>query len=323
MKYQISKSKILISFSSIILFFLLFPFPKFKNNFIWEAVTDSLHIPVFFTVFIFIYLTSSTLPNKLISIFSSKNINIKSSILIFTISISILIEIIQPIFQRSFSVKDIISNSLGAILAYLVITLTTEKKENFKNISLLALLLCTSSLFVGLPIREAFQVLEDRKVSMPILYNPLTRLKLIASGLHGAKIKYIEYVLSNKPALNYTQVIPSERNWSGVEIELGESDWTVNTPSFLDIELKNLNSIDITLGLRIDDDEDSSAFDSRFNKNIILTSNESKVISIPLSEIIDNVTARKFNIQAVTRILIFTLPGEPSGAFGLGAVYLR
>ncbi len=279
------------------LFLLLFPFPEGQTTFNLDTTFDAFHLPLFFILNIILIKISSTK--------FSKNIHIALICSLALFFAGLLIEIIQPYFDRSFSYKDITTNFLGVLLSYLTLSKTPKKSMLIKITSIFALA------FITIPIYYSYSLYNERIQSFPKLFDPASELAQIAKPTYKSTLK------ENQSC--GLLVIPSSQNWSGVEINFGYSDWSKY--SLLRIQLQNPNDSPISLALRIDDNGDNTAYESRFNETVNIAANESIKVEIPLSYIINSIKTRSFNLKSMDRALIFPL--NSSNPFCLGTIDLK
>lgn len=286
-------------FIYLILFFvfvLLFPFPEVKSTFNWNSTCDALHLPLFFTAcyLLYQYLKTNT----------KKPLNLQPKHIAFLIFLAgLTIEIIQPLFSRGFSIKDITTNFFGTLIFYLYVS---QKRGLLTFTALLA------SCFVLIPIFNDYKLYQKRLISFPILFDPSTVLIKAAESSFDSK-------LTTPSKTCELEIVPSKKKWSGVKINMGYSNW--ERYRTLAIALKNPKDSPMNLGLRIDDDGDSKEFENRYNSDIYLPANSNIELEIPIASISKKVTARKFNLTKIKRILIFAT--DSNKEYCLGKIQLK
>lgn len=232
------------------------------------------------------------------------NLPLVSSLLLFIAGICI--EIIQPFFDRGFSLKDISVNFLGILISYFYLS---DHKNKFK-------LLIYTSIFsvvaVSIPIYNSYLLYQYRLSSFPILFDPSNDLFELAQSSYESKLSF------NEPDCGM-KVSPSEIEFSGVRIDLGFSNW--KKFKYLMINLTNPNDTILELALRIDDSGKSEEFDSRYNDKIQIQAHQEINLLVPLTQIERKVTARKFNLESLDQALLF--PANSANPFCIGKIELK
>jgi hypothetical protein len=276
-------------------FLLLFPFPESETTFNWNSTCDALHLPLFFILNIGLY-------NLLKKLFLNKiEPAITSSLFVFILGL--LIEIIQPYFNRGFSFKDIGVNLLGVFLSFLYVS-------NHKKI--LPFATAFSLLAVGIPIYNSYQLYKYVISSFPIIFDPNTVLLELASPVFESDL------IHNGADCDF-KVVPSKSEYSGIKIDLGYTNWT--NFKYLKLEIRNPNDEILDLTLRLDDNGDIEEYNSRYNDAISIGPKQTLALEIPLSIIERHVTNRKFNLQSMSQALIF--PSNSAMAFCVGKINLK
>lgn len=282
----------------IFLFLLLFPFPEFHTTFNWNSSCDALHLPLFFAAtFILHCILKKHVPHLL-------NPSLTSALTLFIVGI--IIEIIQPFFDRGFSIKDIGVNILGITCCYFYISDHKNKKKLLTYSTILSLIA------VSLPIYNSYLLYRHRISNFPVLFDPSTELFELASPTFKSKLDF------NIPNCGML-IEPSKIEYSGVKIDLGYSNW--KDFKYLVISLTNPNDIVLELALRIDDSGNNKEFESRYNDVININPYQKVNLEIPISQIEKRVTAKKFNIQSLDQALLF--PANSAIPFCIEKMELR
>ncbi len=265
-----------------------------------DPLCDALHFGAFF-------IFTAGLRHYLISR-GSENFAATLSSAGFMSLATVLIEMIQPFVGRSASIQDVGYGICGVFFAVSTLWVFSQKRTPIifiigGGVALfmqIALLMPSASAYRSLKISDKqFPLLADFEHPLELklfegaTYNaaPFARVGGIAtSGLHSLWVQ-------------------TSAGVNNLRFDARYKDWTSrNTFGF---EVYNPNTQRFRLHLRIDDDEDCSDHEDRYNSSFLVDQGWNRV-RIPLSDIAAGPENRSLNISAIRQILFFTKPkGTP------------
>ena len=249
------------------------------NWFFWGPFFDAGHYPLFFIC---------TIIGLRISTFLPKTTPrwLRQPYLPLTVFV-ILVEFIQPFFERSASIVDVQNGLLGIAAAGMV-------SQNFKrarsNLMRFLILACAGALIIPLlwPTRGSFHAIQWRKNNFPVLakfIDPQEAMlwgELEPKSAQFKKFSSIRFVRSSSLVGNHGLLVSTDTgHYAGVGYSAGDIDWS--NYGELELLVVNPKNDPFELYLRIDDDNRrSNQHSGRFNRRIILSPGTNK-ISIPIS----------------------------------------
>ena len=279
---------------------------------------DTSHMVLFAAISLSIYKTLQY----------SKKFFLSSSILTIVISFTliILIEIIQPIIDRTRSIEDVLFGMIGVLISVFWCKYS-PRITKFTHKIIFAASLVMVSIIAGNNALLEWYAVYWRDQNMPVLgtfeNNIETKLWLAYGGSENKKTTAHRIKINNKTnnkiqsyALRITTV-PGQ--WSGVVYHAGDLDWSIFQVLSFDI----FNPEDAyNLGMRIDDSGPSNEYGQRYNRKIEVK-NGWNTFRIPLEEIENNVSDGDFNSQQIRKLLIFAGADDPERRFYLDNVRLK
>jgi hypothetical protein len=266
---------------------LLIPFPNFIDELIMEPLTNIFHLPIGFTGVLLIHYFLNADGAKIPSPFSGA----------FTLLCAGLIEILQEFVGRSASFEDIFITFWGILAGIATIELLSDKTEKKRPYFILLSISTLIGLLVSIPpIFSGYALYNMRESYYPVLLQASTGLPKLC-----IPVEYTQLSINPQPdcAIRISS-IPDQ--WSGFELPVGYKNW--EHFNSIEIEVSNLSDKETTFLVRIDDSEDSTEIDMRFQISFSLTQNEKKTFSILIEEIPPSVTGKKFNLQEIERLLL-------------------
>lgn len=285
MKQKLAQNKQISLFGLILTLLLLhlLPFKSDFNALLMQNIFDAGHFFIF-SIFSFALTIITNLNHK------DKNYFLNKFRILTLVLLSIFfLEGIQPYFERSGSLGDIIHGAIGAITGTYAIDFYQRSKIGFCSFVLFA------SIASFLPAIEIAYALFQAKERFPIIFDfdkdyekhfikTISPLEKISLNLANSKIE-----IETEPNL-----------WSGIELYPTLNNWQ----GYKNLEIYLSAEENIELGLRIDDNQNCEDFYQRFNKKLNLSKKEN-IIVVPIKEIEESPKDRKLKINAISRIMIF------------------
>lgn len=278
----------------LLILLVFFPFPEFRNNLLWGPISDSVHI--FLGVLIcFIY-------TKIITLKANLVFNSKYSSVILAILTALIIEIVQPIFDRSASFHDFWLSAIGSLCLFYYLNF---KYRYLVVVGIVAVVSATVPIFHGYRLGRA------RASQFPVIVrgnSPLNEL--------------IETTIDSTQEINFSgcsSLFLPKSKYSGIEIPLGLQDWSGYKS--LIIEVNNLSDEKINLGLRIDDKRKYPSYYERFNRHLNLEIGLNSIV-IPIEDISSCIQQDKFDLENVRKIFLFSIDDTSVSAVCVRSIML-
>lgn len=217
------------------------------------------------------------------------------------------IELIQPLFSRSSSSRDFLLGFLG-ILAAIIGSLLWQSFETRLYRFVYGAALIVLSLIIFFPAASKLETLLWASRVFPLLANFETPEELDFWRLNQSALKNKssfaesdEFASSGRKSL---RVALRGSDWPGI-IYRGAKDWR----GFSQLEFEVFNpGPPFKLGVRVDDYEDCSSHDNRFNQMLDIE-NGRNILQIPLAEIRSGPRKRSLDMGAISQ-LVFFMPEE-------------
>ena len=261
------------------------PLGESLHSAFWSAVSDGIHLPLFFILIVLVNIPLRPfLPglwSRLAAIFAVALIG------------AVVIEIIQPYFGRSKSLVDVENGMIGTILGMGLIALSeTRLKPQKKWWALLALATAGGTFYVFWPALNYWQLEKLQAERFPTLTGFGSELEQLAwEPYGGATVSYkyeIEFLFGGK-SFSGAELVPPKRSWRPYRL--------------LSIDFEPPTS-DTSVWIRIDDNGKCEEINDRFERRIQLDAVRHNV-EIPLEEIENQPTGRKLNLDSIKRVLLF------------------
>jgi len=293
---KINKNQLLlitgaICFSSL----LLIPFPVGPNRFFWQEFFDAGHVVLFFflTIALFkvIRLKRETKKNKIIII------------ALTTFSISVFLEALQPLFERSWSLEDLFLGILGIFSAFVFLN----------NILLGMILFIIFQIFGALPAIYAAQAIIWRNKNTPLIaeFETDTEMPMWKGIISRDKSIYNSGAFSLKVEGD---------EYSQAKYTAGFQNW--NNFKALHFSVFNPNDFVAKISIRIDDNEDCSEFSQRYNQSFSINKGWNP-IKIPIGNIKKTPSGRELNTSKISRIYFFSYGKSKMKTFYLDSIKLE
>ena len=288
------------------LLFSPLPFSSYRP--LTKALLDVGHIPLF------VVLTAA------ISLLLPERRNKLRDILAVVILIVLFTEFAQQLTGRSLSLRDMINDLYGAIIALLGLWAWKNRRDAFcpSLFVIAATMLLTVSLQRSL---YEFRVEQWRKLRMPILsdFEDERDMQLWSPLMFGNdNSASMERLHDEFNGSHLLKVVTSKARWAGVEYDAGLMSWA--DYDFLLISFLNPGK-QVRLTVRIDDDGDTQDYTSRFNQTFEIVPGASIVV-IPIEDIKHGPKTRELNLRKIKRLLLFS-PEHSSQTFLIDRVSLE
>lgn len=228
-------------------------------------------------------------------------------------------EIVQPYFGRSRSGVDILHGLVGVALGLFAARAHFDGRIIRRRAAWI--LVVAVSVLAAVPAIRAWAAIDFRRRALPMLgdferrteleywtpqgygeHGPPTLSRSSEGATHGAHA-----LLVDAPA----------GDWMGVQMEVGDLDWTSWETLVFDIETDR----SLTLQVRIDDDGDTSWYGSRYEQ-VFQIEGSGDTVRIPLAEAAAGLE-RPVDTGAVRRMMLHLGEGSPPTRFVLDHVRLE
>lgn len=316
--------------------FIRFPDSAYRGLIL--TTFNFLHFPAFFVLY-FIIARALRFPAQLG----------KFGPILTTISIAMLLELVQPLLHRSATWIDVFVSSAGALTAFWLIRLKTRWYYAGKQRAywveaacfLLAFSLCCFKLLK--PVYSATYILAAKHSAFPELSAhraPLGYLNwfpLPEGTQQTAKLKIVTCPTFSEPSRSEASssgssrnstptpppeqcvaVKPVQKSWSGLAQILGFDSWE----KYDSLELEILSEKKGSLILRIDDTDSGPNYGDRFNRQILLQQGLTRV-SIPLTALKQLPKRMPLRLNKIRKLYLFIAPTETPEPFYLRRIFLR
>lgn len=312
---QVSTRTVVLALALLaILSFLPLPngdFPGF-----WHAFMDSGHMPAFAGLTLLFYFRSAQAQTR----------TLRESLLLSAITalgIALLIEIIQPYFDRSRSLDDFAAGATGTLFAIGGILLWRFTPLRLWRVSY-GIACTVAALFLAIPMFLEGAALVWQRANFPLLadFESHAQLRLWHAYPQREDTTAARASLARDFSSDGTQALLVDTlpgTYSGVVYSANGFDWSPYRTLAFDIFTPEPP---FDLNLRIDDDRPCTDFDDRYNAALSLRSGWNS-IRIPLAQIESAPRTRLLNLRAVRRMLLFTLPQREPRVFYLAHLRLE
>ncbi len=277
------------------LLLMLYPFDIGKNRLVWDRICDAGHFSLMLVV--------GLLLNRVIRRRSWAKKYGPLVIVFAGIFLAILVEVVQPYFRRERSAMDALFGSLGSIGAVVLISgfrLTFSRSRAIYSLAICGVL----QLLLLLPVIPAWKALQWRDEHFPVLADfeepeQLLMWEPIDETDTTMKVSTVRSSQGSRSLL----VESAPYTWGGVEFRGSEQH--AETFSNLVFDVFSPSVPPLPFEVRIDDDQDCSVFENRFNRTFTLKSGWNSV-RIPVAEIEHGPRDHLLHLHHIRRILFFT-----------------
>lgn len=264
-----------------------------------KAVLDAGHVPLFFMLTIAVALLLPRGRSRPAAV-----LGIIFLIVLFT-------ELAQQYTGRTFSLRDIISDMLGAVLAVVGLWAWKRRRGAFAPSVFFILAVFVCGLSLARPLQR-YKTQIRREMLLPVLsdfddpedldfWRPLD-----SGGGESASIRRLE-----RHGRGMLEVSTSSERWAGVEYDAGLASWKGH--EFLELDLFNPGER-LRLTVRIDDNGDTEDFTGRFNKTFEIAPGR-VLLQISMEAIKRGPRDRLLDTGKISRMLIFTPEAAPATFF--------
>lgn len=302
---------------------LFVPFDTGGNTFFWGPFFDAGHFGLFCSLTFCLYALQSIFPGtKRLPWYTTNPI-------LIAVAISVGAEFIQPFFDRSASVIDIV-NGLVGICAGGVAFRVWSTARSWVPVVTTAVAIAGIQLAFLSPIIPAYRAIQLRSAQFPVL----GRFEDAAEQILWKVVPADEskgLPVTHPPT---RRSIPADPGWSGshsleisttsgeycgTEFMAGDRSWI----GYNELTFKVHNPADaFDLLIRIDDDGKCAIPSDRFSTSVIARHGITE-ISIPLTEIEHGPAHRLLNLGRIRRVIFFVVKQEPDRQFGIDDVELK
>jgi hypothetical protein len=278
---------------------------------LWARVFfDSLHVPVFGLIAVSLYaaLARWPLPRRI------------AVALAVTTLLGIISEVAQLFTARDASLRDLVSDVLGAIgftaaaVAFAPLTAIEPVKR---------LVACAAAIVALtwplLPLIEVSAAYYARNTNVPVLIDFESHNSRVFSRIQNADLEIISFAGDG----NAAKVTLGPGAWPGITLHDLWPDW--RQYSTLIVDVSNDRDTPVTLYIRVHDREHirrGNAHSDRFNSTMTIKPGR-QPIEIPLAEIRTAPRDREMDLSGIEGIIIFGTADDAGLSFYLHEVRLR
>jgi len=281
---------------------LLWPNPALPFSGPPERWKNGLHAPFFLILSLILFVFTP----------SHKSLSTRLIItLILVLSLAATTEAIQPFFNRSASLHDLLFNLAGILIAVsgLWIFLGPVRRPSLRWIHpLVSITLLLSFFYPVVAKLRSHDWLESRQPVLSNFGDSRSQHFWISQG--HAHLTFDDGLLT---------IFTHPEFWSGVNFFPGTQDWRGHEALVLEIDHPGEP---FPLGIRVDDDRTDSYHGARYNGVLTIQQGSSRH-RIALDEIATGPEQGKLNLGAITRLALFVEPKEPPREFVLKRAFLE
>lgn len=242
--------------------------------------------------------------------------------IVFTSSLVLLIELIQPWFGRTAALGDVLTSYLGIITCISIYHVWRNPfKKRWLKWGHIIVVACIV-IAIASPAITAWYSIFWRIQQGPMLGNFEKNVELQfwrpnQVGKNAARITLSDDVAYT--GYHSLKIMAGNTRWSGVTYYAENENWQpYRTLSF---HIYNPGE-KLTVSMRIDDNGDTEHYTGRFNKSFVVQQGWQK-ISIPIEEIAHGPKKRIMNMRAITQVLFFISINNKTRIFYLDNVHLE
>jgi hypothetical protein len=211
-------------------------------------------------------------------------------------------EVIQRPLRRDASWEDVFADALGAVCAVAAYALVDKRHslQRWHRLVALAIVLACTATYVA-PIATMTRAYLHRNGQFPVLADFHSRLELYWTMSLGVRREIIddtldvEFAADNFPGLSFHEPVP---DWNGYHALL--------------IDIENLGTETLHLGVRVHDRHHRQQYNDRFNRHYQLGPGERKTLRISLEDIRRAPRSRQLDMRQISDITLFR--ARPSGS---------
>jgi VanZ family protein len=289
---------------------LVLPFPHALDKEAWQPLFGLAHVPVFAALGVWV-----------VARFDAFGVRHSGFLtLLMLVGLAVIVELVQPRLGRHGDPADALAGITGAVIAITGWRIWKARRSSMVrsvhallSLGLVIAVLWPSLLQIGalwwqarsIPMLGDFESSLEQQIWRPYPRGATPTADCPGGTTHGGR----------SLALGITPGV-----YSGVRYQANDRDWGGYDRLALDIYLPSDGP---GLSIRIDDDGDTTDYQSRFNQTLELKPGWNRV-SIPLAEVAAGPVGRSLNLGAVRQLLVYAGPRESSqGLFCLDHVRLE
>ncbi len=227
---------------------------------------------------------------------------------------AIVVEITQPFFGRSESVTDLVNGVAGILFGWAFAVVRHRWRSRILFGCAIVAFLSTQLIFL-LPAYSEWRAISFRRESFPRLgdFETAVELKLWRAPLDLINAGETVSIDTDQASHGHRALRVRRGNASvlAIEYQAGDMDWSNYESLKFDLFSPGGAS---TVHIRIDDHNDCTEFDARFNRALQLHPGWNS-FTIPLETIATGPTARRLDLKHIRRIILFGTAEEPSEVF--------
>ncbi len=294
-EFQLSQSKLLILISIVCFIFLFASGPNYYSTRSIKYAWDLGHI-FFFSVFTYLLL------NTKLKILKAPFVKQCLVVLLLVFIFGILTELAQVLFNRTFSIGDLIKDLTGSLITLAFISQSRKMISKYK----LRILQSVILLIVIFEIAPLAIALTDEMIAskqFPVLSDFETPFEI----KRWTGDTDISRDNSASISGNYSLKVPlNTTKYSGVHLEYFPGDW--RRYKCLEFSIFNPSPEDLKITCRVHDEShvfNGQRYDDRFNKSFILSHGKNDII-ISFDKIINAPVLRKMDMGHIKGLSIFS-----------------
>lgn len=296
----------------------LTPLPFILNGESGGRLSDAGHIPLCFLVMLGLELLLGKSRFDALRNEAPRRILLAAALLLTG---SIVVELIQPYFGREKSLTDFFNGAEGTLIGALFLALAARRRSLPLWFAwfLGSAAVCAAAL---VPAWNAYQLeLFQRSIAPELTdFTHPESARLFYPIANGGKQEVISIVdvpgATPHPELSI-RTVPDV--FSGVVYTANSSSW--RGADALRLEFRSPAAEPLDLFLRVDDHQDCSEFENRYNGRFQLLPGET-VVEIPIADIERGPKSRPLDLDRIDRLLIFVAPQPKAHTFTLRRIAL-
>jgi len=279
---------------------------------LWTQVFfDSLHVPVFGLIAVFIFLIAD-----------SRFVWVRSTVIALaaTSSLGALSEVAQIFTPRDASWRDLAADIVGAA-CFLAILLATRRSIGFSRTQRMVLLAAAISVlcWVLAPLGIASAAYVERFSQFPKIVSFDGRFGRVLT-----RVQNIDYqiITRDQDAPPHALITLQDKPWPGVAFHDVWPDWSEFQTLIVELGVDGDSPLQISIRAHDEPHKFSKAFADRFNRTYTLDPGD-HTLSIPLTDLIDAPRGRVMDLSKMSELIIFTDSTNPGRSFRLYEIRLE
>ena len=289
-----------------------------SHTFLWKAVNNFGHVPLFGLVAILLLWVSRTFIKRP----GEQGIQHYGMALLGVLVLALLTEALQSLnVARQPTVSDVFHDLLGAMCALILFftydthaTGPWSQWRKFPRNVLLRLVVILVVSITLLPVFEWAHAYWDRANRFPSLLKFSSDWDMKFVKMHDSELQVVLPPVGWKRSSDdlVGRVEFHTKKYPGIYLEEPYPDWRKYT--YLQFDIYSELSGPQPIGIRIDDTYHTTQYENRFNRRIMISPGLNH-IQIPLDDIRQAPVGRKMDLAAIRKVLLFAV--NPSEKFSL------